>query len=88
MKKYLQEKLPLRALLELDNVPVHPPGLEDDLLEEIQFIKVKFLPPNSTSLTQPMDQQVTAKFKKLYTKALFQRWYEVTENTNLNFREF
>ena len=87
-KKYLQEKLPLRALLVLDNAPVHPPRLEDDLLERFQFIKVKFLPPKTTSLLQPMDQQVTANFKKLYTKALFQRYFEVTENTSLTLREF
>ncbi|XP_039623765.1 tigger transposable element-derived protein 1-like [Polypterus senegalus] len=89
VKKYLHKnKLPLKVLLVLDNAPAHPPELEDDLLEEFQFIKVKFLPPSTTPLLQPMDQQVISNFKKLYTKALFQRCFEVTENTSLTFREF
>ncbi|XP_051785430.1 tigger transposable element-derived protein 1-like [Erpetoichthys calabaricus] len=89
VKKYLHEnKLPLKVLLILDNATAHPPGLEDDLLEEFQFIKVKFLPPKTTPLLQPMHQQVISNFKKLYTKALFQRCFEVTENTSLTLREF
>ena len=89
VKKYLlSNKLPLRALLLLDNAPGHPPALQDDILEEFQFIKVFFLPPNTTSILQPMDQQVIANFKKLYTKHLFRRCFDVTENTNLTLREF
>lgn len=89
VKKYLAENnLPLKVLLVMDNAPAHPPGLEDDLLEEFKFIKVNFLPPNTTPLLQPMDQQVISNFKKLYTKALFQRCFEVTEGTNLTLREF
>ncbi|XP_039632281.1 tigger transposable element-derived protein 1-like [Polypterus senegalus] len=89
VKRYLLENnLPLKVMLLMDNAPAHPPGLEDDLLEEFDFIKVKFLPPNTTPLLQPMDQQVISNFKKLYTKALFQRCFEVTEGTNLTLREF
>uniref|UniRef100_A0A8D2J1Y1 DDE-1 domain-containing protein n=2 Tax=Varanus komodoensis TaxID=61221 RepID=A0A8D2J1Y1_VARKO len=89
VKKYLLEKnLPLKALLVMDNAPAHPPDLEDDLLEEFEFIKVKFLPSNVTPILQPMDQQVISNFKKLYTKALFQQCFEVTEGTNLTLREF
>ncbi|XP_071977828.1 methionine aminopeptidase 1D, mitochondrial isoform X1 [Engystomops pustulosus] len=89
VKKYLLERnLPLKVLLVMDNSPAHPPGLEDDLLEEFKFIKVKFLPPNNTPLLQPMDQHVISNFKKLYTKALFQQCFEVTEGTNLSLRDF
>lgn len=89
VKKYLEEKnLPLRCLLIMDNAPAHPPGLEDDLMEEFDFIKIKFLPPNTTPLLQPMDQQVTANFKKLYTKYLFQRCFEVTNDTELTLHDF
>ncbi|GFS34690.1 tigger transposable element-derived protein 1 [Nephila pilipes] len=35
-----------------------------------------------------MDQQVISNFKKLFTKHLFKRCFEVTENTNLTLREF
>jgi hypothetical protein len=89
VKKYLQENnLPMQALLVLDNAPAHPPNLEDDLLEEFKFIKVLYLPPNTTPILQPMDQQVISNFKKLYTKHIFRRCFEVTENTNLTLREF
>ena len=89
VKRYLQERgLPLKCLLVMDNAPAHPPGLEDDLLEEFRFIKVKFLPPNTTPILQPMDQQVISNFKKLYTKFLFRRCFDVTDATNLSLTEF
>ncbi|XP_070610302.1 tigger transposable element-derived protein 1-like [Erythrolamprus reginae] len=89
VKKYLlSNKLPLRALLLLDNAPGHPPALQEDILQEFQFVKVFFLPPNTTSILQPMDQQVIANFKRLYTKHLFHQCFDVTENTNLTLREF
>ena len=51
VKKYLQEKkLPLKCLLLLDNAPAHPPGLENDLVDDFDFIQIKYLPPNTTSL--------------------------------------
>ena len=57
VKEYLTEKkLPMKCLLIMDNAPAHPPGLEDELTDEFSFIKVKFLPPNTTPLLQPMDQ--------------------------------
>lgn len=90
MRKYLLEmNLPLHILLVMDNVPAHPPGLQDDLLEGFKFIKIQFLPPNTTPLLQPMDHQVISNFKKLYTKALFEHCFEVmTKGTNLTLREF
>jgi len=65
----------------MDKVPAHPPGLADELMEELDFITVKFLPPTTTPLIQSMDQQVISNFKKLYTKAFFQRCFEVTYHT-------
>ncbi|GFT08073.1 tigger transposable element-derived protein 1 [Nephila pilipes] len=89
VKKYLIDNgLPLKCVLLLDNAPAHPPGLEDDLLDEFKFIKIVYLPPNTTSTLQPMDQQVISNFKKLFTKHLFKRCFEITENTNLTLREF
>lgn len=89
VKKYLlQMNLPLHVLLVMDNAPAHPPALQDELVEEFKFIKIHFLPPNTTAFLQPMDQQVISNFKKLYTKALFERCFEITEETNLTLREF
>ncbi|XP_064078530.1 tigger transposable element-derived protein 1-like [Macrobrachium nipponense] len=89
VKKYLKDNnLPLRAFLVLDNAPAHPPQIEEEILDEYNFVKVLFLPPNTTSILQLMDQQVISNFKKLYTKHLFCRCFEVTENTNLTLREF
>ncbi|GIY54166.1 hypothetical protein CDAR_446231 [Caerostris darwini] len=90
VKKYLQENnLPVQALLILNNAPAHPPNLEDDILEELKFIKVLYLPPNTTPILQPMDQQawfgVTTKTltsawkKKLWPEAVAERIYEELE---------
>ncbi|XP_069936056.1 tigger transposable element-derived protein 1-like [Cherax quadricarinatus] len=72
----------------MDNAPAHPPNLLDLLSRDFSFIKVKFLPPNTTPLLQPMDQQVISNFKKLYTKAVFEKCFEVTTDTQLMLREF
>ncbi|XP_068235743.1 tigger transposable element-derived protein 1-like [Palaemon carinicauda] len=89
VKKYLAEKkLALKCLLVLDNVPGHLPGLENDILDEFRFIKALYLPPNTTTLLQPIFQQVISNFKKLYTKYLFKKCFNVTDNTNLAIPEF
>ncbi|KAF6357048.1 hypothetical protein mRhiFer1_009984 [Rhinolophus ferrumequinum] len=78
----------MKCLLVMAKAPAHPLGLEDELMEEFSFINVNFLPPNTTPLIQPMDQQVIPNFKKLCTKALFQRCFEVTSDKELTLREF
>lgn len=89
VKKYLSEhNLPQRALLVLDDAPAHPPGLQESISEDFRFIEVKFLPPNTTPLLQPMNQQVIANFKKLYTKAVFKKCFDVTSDTELTLKEF
>ncbi|GFU59235.1 uncharacterized protein TNCV_4197641 [Trichonephila clavipes] len=58
MKNYLDTNdLPLKALLRLDNVPGHPKDLKDNLLTDFPWLTVHFLPPNTTSLIQPMYQE-------------------------------
>ena len=78
----------MKCLLVMDNEPAHPPGLEEDLLDEYKFIKIRFLPPNTMPLIQPMDQQVISNFKKIYIKFLFHRCFNITESTNLTLKEF
>ncbi|XP_026548757.1 tigger transposable element-derived protein 1-like, partial [Notechis scutatus] len=88
-REYLSDNhLPERCLLLMDNALAHPPSLIDLMDNEYDFIEVKFLPPNTTPLLQPMDQQIISIFKKLYTKGLFTRCFNVTEDTSLTLREF
>jgi hypothetical protein len=63
-----------KALLLLDNAPGHPTG--DSLLAANNWIRIEFLPPNTTSIIQPMDQLVIANFKKVYTKLLFELLFD------------
>ena len=64
--------LPLRALLLIDNAPSHP--------SEMQLvsgdIKAIFLPPNVTSILQPMDQGVLQNIKLNYRKMLLRTLIE------------
>lgn len=67
VEKHLQSKnLPRKALLILDNATTHP---SVDIIKDGE-IKAMFLPPNVTSLCQPMDQGVLVTLKKLYRKKL------------------
>ncbi|GFY67628.1 zinc finger MYM-type protein 1 isoform X2 [Trichonephila inaurata madagascariensis] len=80
IKDYLDTNdLPLKALLLLSNVPGHPKDLKDNLLTDFPWLTVQFLPPNTTSLIQRMDQEVIVAFKKLYTSALFRRCFEACQ---------
>ncbi|XP_019391383.1 PREDICTED: centrosomal protein of 89 kDa isoform X4 [Crocodylus porosus] len=68
VEKYCAENnLSHKALLILDNAPGHPTTL-DDLSDNV---KVVFLPRNSTSIIQPMDQGVIAVFKAYYIRNTF-----------------
>ena len=65
LKEYcMANNLPFRILMVLDNAPAHPQVLQD-LHNDIKFV---FLPPNTTSLIQPMDQGVIQMFKAHYLK--------------------
>jgi len=52
-----------KILLLLDNRPAHPHL-------DLKFIKLVFLPPNTTSVIQPMDQGVIRSQKAFYRKQL------------------
>ncbi|XP_054745991.1 jerky protein homolog-like [Anastrepha obliqua] len=56
------------VLLVIDNAPSDPSNLS--LEREDGKFKVIFLPPNVTSVLQPMDQGVIEAFKRYYRKAL------------------
>ena len=69
----VEEKLgeDCEAVLVLDNCAVHPDA--NELVSENGKIIAKFLPPNVTSLIQPMDQGVLIGLKCRYKKKLLGR---------------
>uniref|UniRef100_A0AAQ5X1R0 HTH CENPB-type domain-containing protein n=1 Tax=Amphiprion ocellaris TaxID=80972 RepID=A0AAQ5X1R0_AMPOC len=92
VKLYCRENgIPFKILLVLDNAPGHPPHLDDFHPD----VKVVYLPPNTTSLLQPMDQAVDSdpemtlrSYWKSYNifnciKNIEASWREVSE-VNLN----
>ncbi|KAG7166442.1 Tigger transposable element-derived protein 1-like 13 [Homarus americanus] len=61
VKKFCeQQNVPFKILLLLDNAPGHSPLL----LDRHPNVKVVFLPPNTTSILQPMDQDDTTTDSK------------------------
>ncbi|XP_043835158.1 tigger transposable element-derived protein 1-like [Dromiciops gliroides] len=70
VEKYCKDSnIAFKALLILDNAPGHPTTLSS-LCENI---KVIFLPPNTTSLLQPMNQGTIATFKAYYLRKIFEQ---------------
>ena len=61
-----RKKIEFKILLISDNCSSHP-----DLSHVNKNVKFLFLPPNTTSLIQPMDQGVIATLKALYRKITF-----------------
>ncbi|GFQ84891.1 tigger transposable element-derived protein 1 [Trichonephila clavata] len=72
--------LPFNVLLIVDNAPGHP-------CIEHPNVKVVFLPPNTTSLIQPLDQGIITCFKKHYVKLTFRYILEKLENDGITLTE-
>lgn len=69
MEQYCHENnLPPTALLLIDNATCHP--AQDVLMSADKKIVVMFLPPNVTSVLQPMDQNVLRLLKLHYRNKL------------------
>lgn len=74
-----------KCILLLDNAPTHPSA---EILNAVsELCKVVYLPPNVTSLIQPMDQGVIEKLKRVYRKN-FLREFLLTENSKQTVPEF
>uniref|UniRef100_A0ABD2X0P4 HTH CENPB-type domain-containing protein n=1 Tax=Trichogramma kaykai TaxID=54128 RepID=A0ABD2X0P4_9HYME len=67
VKEYLaKENLSMKILLLLDNCASHG----DEIMLAHPNVEILFLPPNTTSLIQPMDQTVIATFKSYYLRRI------------------
>ncbi|XP_070614248.1 tigger transposable element-derived protein 1-like [Erythrolamprus reginae] len=74
VKEYLKEKgLEFKVLLLMDNAGGHATDIG------YRGVKITFLPPNTTSLIQPMDQGVIRAFKALYTRNSLQALVEAMD---------
>lgn len=62
----LKKKIPFKIELFIDNAPSH--NLVKVVV--IEGITITMLPPNTTSLIQPMDQSIIWSFKRAYLKSL------------------
>lgn len=81
VQKYMTQKdLEFKILLLVDNAPSHP-------VLEHPNIKLLFLPPNTTSLIQPLDQGIIAAFKMYYIKQTLRYILDSVEEKNLNVME-
>lgn len=73
VKEFLKRnKIPIKALLLLDNAPGHPIDDEENMKVKTKdgFIEIMFLPKNTTALIQPLDQNVIKTMKMHYKKRL------------------
>jgi hypothetical protein len=69
VRKHLRKmKVPVKAVLLLDNCPAHPPA--EILQSRDGNIKVLYLPKNTTSKIQPLDQGIISSLKRHYRKEL------------------
>uniref|UniRef100_UPI00358FA229 tigger transposable element-derived protein 1-like n=1 Tax=Myxine glutinosa TaxID=7769 RepID=UPI00358FA229 len=80
----IEEGVEFKILLILHNAPGHPPFIGD----LHPNIKVVFLPPNTTSLIQPMDQGAIAAFKSNYLRRTFAMAISATKDDEKTLKEF
>ena len=82
----IQNNLPQKALLLLDNAPRHPPNLED-VKSELK-VKIVYLLPNTTSSLQPMDQGAIAAFKVSYHNQSLQEMIQQMDTSGVSLKEY
>ncbi|GFX47983.1 tigger transposable element-derived protein 1 [Trichonephila clavipes] len=81
VEAYMKKKsLDFKVLLIVDNAASHPQL-------EHPNVQLVFLPPNTTSLIQPLDQSIIATFKKYYIKTTYRFILNKLENESLTVKD-
>ncbi|GBP22504.1 Tigger transposable element-derived protein 6 [Eumeta japonica] len=78
VRKWDAELKGRKILLLVDNCPAHP------FISNLQNIELAFLPPNMTSVLQPMDQSVIKSLKGHYRRKLLMELVESEGKTSVN----
>ncbi|KAG6934571.1 tigger transposable element derived 5 [Chelydra serpentina] len=78
LRKLKQEE---KALLLMDNCPAHPPA--ENLFSRDGKIKVSYLPKNTTSEIQPLEQSIISVFKQNYRCKMIKRMV-ADNNSSIN----
>ncbi|CAG9566413.1 unnamed protein product [Danaus chrysippus] len=68
-----------KIILFIDNCPAHPH------IQKLTNIKLAFLPPNTTSVIQPIDQGIIKTLKSHYRKLLVEKMVNDNENSSTPF---
>lgn len=59
-----------KVSLVLDNAPDHLAAL---VIDQLEVVKLLFLPPNTTASFQPMDQGIISSFKAQYCRLMIKK---------------
>lgn len=83
VKLYQEEhNLPQKAILIIDNAPCHT---KEELISNCKQYKTIFLPPNCTSIIQPMDQNAIRITKLFYKKSLLSKIINADKDDYIKF---
>ena len=74
--KCRQDKREFKVMLLMDNCPAHP----QYLLDAHNCVQVVFLPPKTTSLIQPLDQEIIATVKSRFQAQVFRDMRRSTDS--------
>ncbi|KAK3855678.1 hypothetical protein Pcinc_037935 [Petrolisthes cinctipes] len=76
LRKCKELNLDGKVLLFMDNAPGHARYL----IGRHPAVQVEFLPPNTMSVIQPLDQEIIANVKLIYYKKIYDKMREVTDD--------
>ncbi|CAF1068605.1 unnamed protein product [Brachionus calyciflorus] len=74
--KWFDDQLTRPSLLLVDNCSAHVKSSQ----VEYKNLQIIYLPPNTTSLIQPMDAGIIKNFKSLYRKLLVSHWVQLFDS--------